>query len=669
MRNNSVISEMLDPQFKLARVIARLTIGLLLIPLFLAVVGTVDVSRAQGTAQERRVALVIGNGDYRHLPNLANAGRDARDMAAKLTSLGFETLLWENATRRDFFRAVFAFGDKLVDGAVGLVYFAGHGIQSQGRNFLIPVDAELETEADLEVDGFAVDRILGEMDSAGNPLNLLILDACRDNPLQRRRRSALRGLAMPSIQQNARGLVILYAAAPGQSAIDGPKDGNGLFTAAMLRHMDAANTTIEELAKNVTRDVLISSRGKQRPFVNLSLQGNFYFRPGANATTNPSGRTTEYEVAIWSSIEDSSDPADFVSYIKQYPMGAFTSLATKNIKHLSSAQTITPRSAAPDAGSGESPKPMYVERPVIYVRAGPGPNHANIGRLKGGEEVAVIGEIEDKNWVRVSLALGQTGFVFKNLLSDQSPKAQPAVGMFPDAKKQGERFKDCADCPEMVVVPAGSFHMGDLNKSGGRREKPVHRVAFSNPFAVGAFEVTFDEWAACVRSGGCNGYEPADRGWGRGRRPAINVGWHDAKAYVNWLSSKTGEQYRLLSESEWEYVARAGTETKYWWGNKFDSAKANNDSMNVPVGGYSPNGFGLHDIHGNVWEWVGDCWNDSYTGAPTNGSVNSIGDCSFHVIRGGSWNHLPFYLRSAYRFPLRSETRYYAIGFRVARDL
>ena len=239
----------------------------------------------------------------------------------------------------------------------------------------------------------------------------------------------------------------------------------------------------------------------------------------------------------------------------------------------------------------------------------------------------------------------------------------------------GTKLRDCPECPEMVVVPSGSFMMG--SEEGDDDEGPVHRVVFARPFAAGVYEVTFDEWDACVSGGGCGGYRPGDRGWGRGSRPVVNVSWEDAQSYVGWLSRKTGKEYRLLSESEWEYVARSGTRTRYWWGGEIGRNRANcngcgsqwDDEKTAPVGSFSANGFGLHDVHGNVWEWVEDCWNESYRGAPTDGSAWGAGNCGRRVLRGGSWGSEPRYLRSAYRSRNSSGLRFSNAGFRVARTL
>ena len=237
-------------------------------------------------------------------------------------------------------------------------------------------------------------------------------------------------------------------------------------------------------------------------------------------------------------------------------------------------------------------------------------------------------------------------------------------------------FRDCPTCPEMVVVPAGSFRMGCGSGQDCRdNEKPVHRVTIAAPFAVGKYEVTFDEWDACVADGGCDGYRPDDAGWGRGNRPVINVSWNEVQTYAMWLSEKTGKTYRLLSEAEWEYMARAGSETAYSWGDEIGRNRANcdgcgsrwDDERTAPVGMFAGNGFGLHDVHGNVWERVQDCWNETYAGAPADGSAWEQGDCNLRVVRGGSWYNEPWDLRSATRSLSDHKNR--LIGFRVARSL
>ena len=257
---------------------------------------------------------------------------------------------------------------------------------------------------------------------------------------------------------------------------------------------------------------------------------------------------------------------------------------------------------------------------------------------------------------------------------------QRQVGQtFRDALRSGGRGS------ELVVVPAGSYQMGSPASEEDRLnlEGPVHRVTIAQPFAVGVYEVTFAEWDACVSGGGCNGHRPTDGGWGRGRQPVINVNWADAQAYVAWLSRETGQRYRLPSEAEWEYVARAGTRTPFHFGRSISPAQANYNGeytyggggrgqyreRPIPVGSFRPNAFGLYDVHGNVWEWVQDCFNYGYTGAPSDGRAWETGECIDRVARGGSWLHSPGFLRSAYRGLGSAGDGGNVVGFRIARSL
>ena len=314
--------------------------------------------------------------------------------------------------------------------------------------------------------------------------------------------------------------------------------------------------------------------------------------------------------------------------------------------------------------------------------------------LKKDEPPAIIALLAGKTWAE--------GEAFVKALQEHPP---------------GATFRDCAQCQEMVVVPSGSYEMGSPAFEKGRydSEGPVHRVTIAEPFAVGVYEVTRGEFERFAQetgylSGGGDGCwffwraesdgkfeKDSDRNWRApgyaqtDQHPVVCVNWRDAQVYVKWLSRKTGESYRLLSEAEWEYVARGGTQTAWYWGDdktaqcrhangfdrsagqrypKWKTAKCDDGAVDTSeVGKYKANGFGLHDVSGNVWEWVEDCWNENYAGAPTDGSAWTSGNCKKRVLRGGSWHNEPWSLRSAYRFGNGSGGRDNYYGFRVARTL
>ena len=271
-----------------------------------------------------------------------------------------------------------------------------------------------------------------------------------------------------------------------------------------------------------------------------------------------------------------------------------------------------------------------------------------------------------------------------------------------DESRPGDSFRDCSQCPELVAVPPGNYLMG--TDGGTKRERPAHRVTIESAFAIGTYEVTFNEWEFCMEEGGCKvmisrpapfgkrevsfaqwkacrtddqcQIHPGDHKWGRGRRPVMNINFHDAEDYVRWLSRKTGHTYRLPTEAEWEYAARGGTSTVYSWGDEVGTDNANCRTCaptishkTFPVGSYRPNPFGLFDVHGNVWEWVQDCWHPSHEGAPANGSARLSDTCGHRTTRSGSWYYVSTNVRSTYRARFIPRAFSYGIGLRVLREL
>jgi formylglycine-generating enzyme required for sulfatase activity len=448
-------------------------------------------------------------------------------------------------------------------------------------------------------------------------------------------------------------------------------------------------------------------------------------------------------LAFWNSIKDSDDPAMFEAYLKRYPAGEFAEIARLTI-------AAAKGSGEPQTVSGVPPGPRLELEPVeatyvavknANVREQPTVRSATVTMLSRGAQVHVAGKVRGQNWYLVERDDQPLGYVYAELLQDaETARAQeagrqpedrrrlaegrgseaerprpapaevalapparpdspgpvePAVGVYP--APPGGGFRDCADCPVMVVIPAGSFVMGSPAGEPGRddNEGPQHEVTIPRAFALGRHEVTFAEWDACVRGGGCR-HRADDMGWGRGPRPVIDVSWDDADDYVRWLSRKTGQEYRLPSEAEWEYAVRAGSATarsapRFWGGDPADACRyanvydlagrsalgldwAHHDcqdgyAQTAPVGRFRPNDFGLYDVLGNVWEWMADCWHDSYQGAPGDGGAWLTGDCTRRVLRGGSWNDGPTNGRSANRLGDAGGNRYIIVGFRLTRTL
>ncbi len=412
------------------------------------------------------------------------------------------------------------------------------------------------------------------------------------------------------------------------------------------------------------------------------------------------------EIAFWETIKDSTDPAEYKAYLQAFPEGIFAPLARARIRlYRQAAPAPKPEpQPAPAKKAEPAPAPAPVKKaeparpapPVVdpvqgnfiartksNVRSAPASDSAILGSVNRGAPLVVLGKVRGQDWFQIRIAGGRVGFVAAGLVlkvARPSPAPEPVKKAEPAPVKaaavpaaRGETFRDCPTCPEMVKLPAGSFQMGA--SKGDPTERPVHRVAIGAPFAIGRFEITVAQWTMCFSDGACT-FEP--RATADPERTAIrNVSWEDAMGYSAWLNRKTGRKYRLPSEAEWEYAARAGTSGRYWWGDKPAADKANCKNCGgpwsrkapAPIGSQDPNPFGLHDMNGGVAEWTADCWNNSYTGAPRDGSARNRSDCAQRVLRGGSWRNEADYLRSAARFFYDADVRYLVNGFRVAASV
>jgi formylglycine-generating enzyme required for sulfatase activity len=546
-------------------------------------------------AQQRpaRVALVIGNASYPDASTpLSNTLRDARTLADEFRRSEFDVDLKENATKEDMRLAIDAFTGKIRSGMTALFYFNGFGIQVGRQTYLVPVNAQMWTEADVRREGVSIDAVLAEMHRKGARVKIVILDASRRNPFERRFRTSAAGLAAIDAPE---GTLAMYAAAPGKVINDGPGPIS-LFVTELTKELRAPGLTAEEVFNRARIGVSRASNNEQVPWVASSLVDEFYFgQARSNLSSTPA--------------PPAPDPTPAPA-----PAPAPTPTTTP---------APPPPPPAPVPTTTPAPAPAPAPTPIPTTTPAPPPAPA------------------------------------------------PVEAAQPVSTNPGDTFRDCGDCVEVVVVPAGSFPMG----SSSDFEGPVHTVKIAKPFAIGRYEVTFDEWDRCVEAGGCK-HRPDDRDWGRGNRPVVNVSWLDAKEFVAWLSKKTGQTYRLPSEAEWEYAARGGVNTPYWWGRDIGARHANcreckveNAHQTVEVGSFDPNGFGLHDTAGNAAEWVEDCWNDSYKGAPSNGQAWDTGQCRLRVLRGGAYDSQARYLRSQSRFRYDSDVRFSANGFRVVREL
>jgi uncharacterized caspase-like protein/tetratricopeptide (TPR) repeat protein len=325
-----------------------------------------------GAGNSQKIALVIGNGTYTNAPQLKNPPNDATDMADALARLGFKVEHGVNLSQRLMKSMIREFGRKLKDGVQGLFYFAGHGVQLRGHNYLIPVDADIQSETDVEDQGVDVNFVMGLMDEAGNGLNVVILDACRNNPFARSFRSASNGLAQVDAPT---GTLIAYATAPGRVARDGA-GRNGAYTAELLKQMSVPGLPIEELLKRVRANLKQQTNGEQVPWESSSLVGDFYFNRPAEASSAENKSTSgpaaanpaAVEQEFWDSIKNSTDAEDFRSYLKEYPNGPHAVIARNNLRRLETAKSSNVNRDRTDSNSVASNRTNTNPPPVVPVK-------------------------------------------------------------------------------------------------------------------------------------------------------------------------------------------------------------------------------------------------------------------------------------------------------------
>jgi formylglycine-generating enzyme required for sulfatase activity len=606
-------------------------------------------------AHAPRIALVIGNGAYGGLTGALqnNAPRDAEAVGDTLRALGFEVITRTNATPREMQQALDEFGRRLEAGGVGLFYFAGHGIRIGRQTLLVPAGLDARAPASLMNDSVSLDTVLRTMKKPrASRLNLVILDTCLNNPF-----SSEATTDMSSLPANT---VIAYATAPGGFAADGAR--HGIYTGALLDALTEAPSqqSLAELFQHVAARVVDATGGQQRPWIAISQP------PPSESTTDTPSPTTwplasaafdktvitlhsrgilpkdsseQYEITFWNSIKDSNYPADYEAYLKAYPNGRFVTLAHARIDRLRAAAS-TPAALVSPAAPAVAPTPQSA-RSATPASAAP-------------QE-------------RPHPAPAPTASV-------PAPPSTTAVAAKPvnHPPAAGEQ-RDCTSCPSMITVAAGSFPMG--SNTDDPSEKPVHHVSIGAPFAIGKYEVTVEQWNACVAANACQKLTPESNT--SKTAPARDLSWDDAQQYVKWLSKVTGKPYRLPTEAEWEYADRGGTTTAYWWGDQMRKGNANCTNCGDPwhkegpeaVGSFTPNPLGLYDMNGSVWEWTADCWHSSYQGAPVDGRPWDSPGCDMRVIRGGSWREDGSYMLSATRFKYSAGVRQSQDGLRVVKEL
>ena len=629
----------------------------------------------------RPVALVVGNTGYEHIAPDRSGKNDAEAVAQLLADLGFEVVEGVDLDRAEFVDRVADFHERSRGRMAALFYYSGHAYRgssfAKAREYdvLVPVDMPQA----FDVGGIALDDIRAGMEG---DVNLLFLDA-----------------SLPAHPRIARlNTFIAYAGGLAKTVVH-EGEVTGAFTKALLATIAPGVDVVDAVQAAIQS---VSSIGDQRPWMESSLRQPFRFPSPTSSMADMADRldarlvalivqfeaggqeaVAAYGAANSVDVEDGrvavriiAESEDHVEPLKRlietaahgsvqatFENNIYASLPVEVIATFARAEAVyrvdlgeavvaPPEQDSVPVPAGEGPAasqaiPEDVREWWLQIKDTAQPNHL---------EAFIEANPEDRNAHLARVRL-------KELWA-----TAPAGTVIRDFLGSGGRG------PEMVVIPAGRFRMGCLSNDDAcyGDEMPVHDVTIPVPFALSVHEVTFEDYDRFMPQNEVN-----DQGWGRSRRPVIDVSWDQAQDYVEWLSLETGATYRLPSEAEWEYAARAGTGTKYSWGNEIGANRANCDNDHcgdqwkhtAPVGSFPPNGFGLYDMHGNVWEWVEDCWNGSYAGAPSDGVAWVSGDCAERVLRGGSWSSYPGALRAAFRLRNSTGVRLNLNGFRVARTL
>ena len=534
------------------------------------------VSATVDAHAQKRVALVIGNSAYKDVSELANPRNDAADMAVALKDKGFVVSVGVDLDKASFIAKLREFAQTSKGAEIALFFYAGHGVQVSGQNYLLPVDAELASESALNVELVPDSMVYRAMDG-GARFKIVFLDACRDNPLAEHLKAAMgsraiavgRGLAITG--SPGQDSLVSFSTQPGNVALDG--DGrNSPFAAALLSHLSSTmDQDLASMLRSVRAQVMRSTQQKQIPWEHSSLRVPIYLARDTQPELSDAAGT-------WEKVNKRSF-TEIEAFAKRFAGTPEGEWARLSIKH-----------------------------------------HWGCLRLKGRQDCVRIG----------------------------------GAGTGRDMRMPVPTFKDCALCPEMVIMPWGHFQIGSPGDEVGRDAGEVQvQVTIPYFFAVAQNLVSREEWNACVAARGCRMLQGVSADAQQGSDPVLDATPDDARSYALWLSVRTGRIYRMVSEAEWEISARAGTTTAYWWGPTLDAR---------PIKG-AINHWGLRLLGA---EWVEDCWNPALVGMPSDGRARVTGDCRHHVVRGSNDDRAAS-LRSAHRRSAIPGTT--GIGFRVVGTL
>jgi len=556
--------------------------------------------------KEKRVAYVIGNGDYDDSP-IDQATANAQKMKTFLEKYDFDVTHAEDASKRDIIKGLRSFSSDMQPNGIALFYFSGHMIQVKDKNYLIPIEASIESDYHVLYEAIELDAILSKMYKNGNRLNIIIIDSAYKNPFGDRFRAKKSGIAKLKRRDNTD---VILSVAPNRIVKAYP------FTTKLLSVLSIKGTSNKEGFNNFQK------RYKQSYF--LESKKEFYF--------NLPKKLTNKEEKLWlTTLKLNSIPA-YTNYLSKYPAGKHVKQANLDISALNKKAEDTIK------------KQLELE-------------------TKAKEEEAAKAELEvlQKEQEAEAIKAAQERLSTEEKVNKETGTAAALVKEKPIIDETTPFIE-----PTMVLIKAGTYMMGSDVEN--KDASPEHQVVIERDFYIGKYEITNGEYKKFLRATKSKRMLPPN--WTTDLQPVIGISWDDAVAYSLWLSKLTGKTYRLPTEQEWEYAARAESSTKYYWEDENLSTpekahdyawiKSNSDNTTHEVGLKKPNAWGLHDITGNVWEWCANAYTDTYDEEPTKETLK--------VIRGGSWFSTPEEITLSHRASNENDFTSYIIGFRLLRE-
>ncbi len=677
-------------------------------------------------AIEKRVALVIGNSKYPDMP-LVNPANDASDIADALTELGFDVDLAMDLSYVDMSERIVDFGDKLNQADVGLFFYAGHGVQSGGVNYLIPVNADLSQEKSDVDKVISTSSILKKMELAQNGVNIIVLDACRNNPLsQNFLASSNQGLAVVKAPSAS---FIAYSTAPGNVASDGA-GRNSPYTQYLLKNINIPSQTIEQVFKKVRVSVVQDTSGHQVPWENSSLLGEFYFvEPVLSDELVKGGQyasAEQFELDFWKTVQNDPSRKMYESYLKKFPKGIFNLIAQEKLKQMGNGMLTIRSNVFGDSikingeyrGTSKSSLSLEpggytievskfgfntISRKILLVpeqhldlqftlQAKADIESNSVRSASSSSEPAREVKLPEPELVQRDLKDEVTDII--PLRQKQQPKANVLVE-YNTKKTISDRIDEKIEPiinMKFVKVESGCFTMGSSPLEEGRlNDEKAHKVCLSNNYWIAKYEVTQAQWKKVM------GFNPSFFSGCGPDCPVERVSWNEVQGFIFKLNLQTGQKYRLPTEAEWEYAARSGSKSSLYSGdsellgqNKASQLNdiawySGNSGVDYqggrycedwdekefealrcgthPVGQKQMNQWAMSDMIGNVWEWTQDIYGSLSTRDATDPKGAVKGNK--RVVKGGSWEGSLSQNRSAARYGFTKNKKLEHVGFRL----